>query len=109
MPRFSLLPRSTSTPARAYAFFFFVMSSEVETSLFLILTARDFSTPLRSARNDKQLFQIGEQGRMRFLIGERFGALLAFFHDKFVQRRIDGEGIVPVETGQAKAVHRLSS
>src|SRR6266850_263064 len=132
MPRFSLLPRSTSTPARAYAFFFFVMSSEVETSLFLILTARDlirsllvrsasglpvhvaaspaapFSTPLRSARNDKQLFQIREQGRMCFLIGERFGAVLAFFHNELVQCRVNGQGIISIETGQAKAIHRFS-
>jgi hypothetical protein len=30
------------------------------------------------------LLQIPEQRRMRFLIGERFGALLAFFHDELV-------------------------
>src|SRR6266481_10050970 len=108
MPRLSLLPRSTSTPARAYAFFLLVMSSEVETSLFLIQTARDlicslpvhsasglpvyvaaspaapFSTPLRFARNDKLLLQIGEQRGMRFLISQRFGALFASFHDELV-------------------------
>src|SRR6266508_492917 len=49
MPRLSLLPRSTSTPARAYAFFRVVIPS-----------------------------------------------------------RADGQGIIPVETGQAKAIHRLS-
>src|SRR6266576_4040862 len=53
-------------------------------------------------------FQIREQGRMCFLIGEGFGALVAFFHNELVQRRIDGQGIVSVETGQAKAIHRSS-
>src|SRR6266481_8049807 len=108
MPRLSLLPRSTSTPARAYAFFLLVMSSEVETSLFLIQTARDlicslpvhsasglpvyvaassaapFSTLLRVARIDRLLFQIREQRGMRFLIRQRFGALLTFFHNELV-------------------------
>src|ERR1700730_13623332 len=83
MRRLSLLARSTSTPARAYAFFVFVMSSEVETSLILI--ARDFSTPLRFARNDKLLLQIREQRGLRLLIGHGFGALLASFHDAIVQ------------------------
>jgi hypothetical protein len=39
---------------------------------------------LRFARDDKLLFQICEQARMRFLIGKRFGALLALFHDELV-------------------------
>src|SRR6266550_9154518 len=108
------------------------MASEVERSLFLILTARDlirsipfasasglsrlcrgfpvapFSTPLRSTRNDRPLFQIREQGRMCLLIGERFGALLAFFHNELVQRWINGQGIISVETSQAKGIHRFS-
>jgi len=102
-----------STPARAYAFPFFVIPSEVEESLFLIQTARDlirslpvrsafslpvdvaaspaapFSTSLRFARNDKRLLQIGEQCGVCFLVGQRFGTLLAFFHDEFIQCRID--------------------
>src|SRR4026207_2104663 len=45
---------------------------------------------------------------MCLLVGERFGALLAFLHDELVQRRIDGQGIISIETGQAKAIHRLS-
>jgi hypothetical protein len=32
------------------------------------------------------LFQIGEQRRLRFLVGQRFGALLAAFHDELVER-----------------------
>src|SRR5207249_1158465 len=67
-----------------------------------------FSTPLRSVRNDKLLLQIREQSWLRFLIGEGFGALLAFFHDEFVQRRIDGQGIIAGETGQTEAVQRFS-
>jgi hypothetical protein len=86
-----------STPVRAYAFPFFVIPSPsrslrinfVEEPLFLIETARDFSTPLRFARNDKLLLQIAEQRGMCFLIGQRFGTLLAFFHDEFIQCRID--------------------
>src|SRR5260370_35162605 len=104
------------------------MSSEVETSLFLILIARDlirsllvrsasglpvhvaaspaapFSTPLRSARNDKQLFQIREQGRMCFLIGERFGAGLAFFRNEFVQCRVNGQGRISVESSRVNGL-----
>jgi hypothetical protein len=44
--------------------FFFVMSSEVETSL-INTTIRDFSTPLRFGRNDKWqggLFSITDAG-----------------------------------------------
>ena len=31
---------------------------------------------------------------MRFLLGKRFGALLAFFHDELVQCGIDGQGVM---------------
>ena len=31
---------------------------------------------------------------MRFLLGKRFGALLAVFHDELVQRGIDGQGVM---------------
>ena len=53
-------------------------------------------------------FEIGEQRRLRFLVGKRFGALLAAFHDELVQRRINGQGIIAVETSQAKTVQRFS-
>src|SRR5438445_954817 len=45
---------------------------------------------------------------MCFLISERFGALVPFLHDELVQSRIDGQGIISIETDQAKAIHRLS-
>jgi len=44
--------------------------------------------------------QIGEQRWLRFLIGKCFGALLASFHDEFVQRRVEGQGIIALK--QAK-------
>ncbi len=73
-----------------------------------MLTAREFSTTLRSARNGS-LFQVRKQRRMCFLIGERFRSLFAFLHDEFVERRIDGQGIIAGKTGEAKAVQWLSS
>ncbi len=49
-----------------------------------------------SLRQEKRLpynsFEVDEQRGLRFLIGERFGTLLAPFHDEFVECRIDGEG-----------------
>jgi hypothetical protein len=37
-----------------------------------------------------QSFEVREQCRMCFLIGERFGAGFALFHDEFIERGIDG-------------------
>jgi hypothetical protein len=48
--------------------------------------------------------QIGEQRGLRFLIGQRFGALLAALHNELIQCGIDREGIIAVETSQAKTV-----
>ena len=45
---------------------------------------------------------------MRFISGERFRAVPAFFHDELVEFRVDGEGILPSETRQTKLVHRFS-
>ena len=56
----------------------------------------------------KKSFQIGEQRRVRFLIGQRFGALLAFFHNEFIQRGIDGQGIIAGKTSQTEAVQWFS-
>ena len=41
-----------------------------------------------------------------FLLGQRFGAGFAFFHDELVQLRIDRQRIIAGETGEAKFVHR---
>ena len=45
---------------------------------------------------------------MRFLIGQRFRARLALFHDELVECGIDGEGIVAIETGETKLFTGLS-
>src|SRR5207302_10249423 len=45
---------------------------------------------------------------MRFLIGERFRPLLALLHDEFVERGINGQGIIAGETGETKFVYRSS-
>src|SRR5207253_2241472 len=55
-----------------------------------------------------QSFQIRKQRRVRFLIGERFRSLLALLHDEFVERGIDGQGIIAGETGKTKFVNRFS-
>src|SRR5207253_8882447 len=86
----------------------YFLSCRTESRHLSLLTARDFSITLRSAR-DERLFQIRKQRRMRFLIGECFRSLFAFFHDEFVERRIDGERIIAGETGEAKSIPRLSS
>src|SRR5437762_7065888 len=51
-------------------------------------------------------FEVGKQRGLRFLIGKRFGALLSAFHDELIQCRINGEGIVAVETSKTKTVQR---
>src|SRR3954453_17068862 len=45
-----------------------------------------------------KLFEVSEQRPLRFLGCQRFGALLAAFHDELVQSRIDRQGIIPIET-----------
>src|SRR5262249_55939800 len=99
MPRFSLFARSTSTPAQAYAF-------------FTLIRCRATAPVANSFRQAKRLrcnsFEIREQRGLCFLVGQCFGTLLAAFHDEFVQRRVDGQGIVAVETGEAKTVQRFS-
>src|SRR5438067_10325896 len=96
---FTRLLRSTSTPARAYAF-------------FTIIRCRATASVANSFREAKRppykLFEVGKQRRLRFLVGQRFGALLAAFHDELVQSRIDRQGIIPIETGEAKTVQRFS-
>ena len=37
-----------------------------------------------------------------FFLRQRARALLAFFHDEFVQLRIDGQGIIPGKTSETK-------
>src|SRR6476620_4312404 len=99
MPRFRLFARSTSTPARAYAF-------------FIASCCRATAAVANSFRQAKRLpynsFEVGEQRWLRFLVGQRFGALLTAFHDELIQCRINGEGIVAVETSKAKTVQRFS-
>src|SRR5262249_48741143 len=64
---------------------------------FTIIRCRATAPIANSFRQAKRLpynsFQIREQGWLRFLVGQRFGALLAAFHDELVERRVDGEGI----------------
>src|SRR5438132_11192666 len=55
------------------------------------------------------LFQIREQSRMRFLIGERPCARFAPFHDELVERRIDRQGIIDSEASKAKIIQRFVS
>src|SRR5438034_2205295 len=95
--RFSLFAKSTSTPARAYAF-------------FTIIRCKATAPVANSFRQAKCLpynsFEVGKQRGLRFLIGKRFGALLSAFHDELIQCRINGEGIVAVETSKTKTVQR---
>src|SRR5215211_3825401 len=96
MSRFSLFAKSTSTPARAYAFFAII---RCKATARLPIFGQAKCLPCNS-------FEVGKQRGLRFLIGKRFGALLAAFHDELVQCRINGEGIVAVKTGKAKTVQR---
>src|SRR2546421_10071397 len=65
------------------------------------------ASPARTIRASSfQLLQITEQRRMPFLIDQRFGAGLAFFHNEFVESGIDRERIFAVETGETKFVYR---
>src|SRR3954467_15593863 len=50
-------------------------------------------------------FEISEQRWMRFFVGERRGPLFAAFHHKFVERRIDRQGVVAVEAGETELAH----
>src|SRR5262245_57888526 len=98
MPRLSLLPRSTSTPARTYAFFTVIRCGTTA-------QANSFRQAKRLPCNS---FEVSEQRWLRLLVGQRFGALLTAFHDELVQRGIDGERIVAVETSKTKTVQRFS-
>src|SRR4030095_6809960 len=98
MPRFSLFARSTSTPARAYAFFTVIRCRAT------VPVANSFRQAERLPYNS---FEVGEQRGLRFLVGQRFGALLASFHDELVECRVDREGIVAVEASKAKTVQRF--
>src|SRR5512132_1077730 len=97
MWRLSSFAKSTSTPARAYAF-------------FTIIGCKATAPVANSFRQAKCLpcnsFQIRKQRGLRFLIGKRFGALLSAFHDELIQCGINGEGIVAVETSKTKTVQR---
>src|SRR5207244_8860129 len=50
--------------------------------------------------------QIREQRRVPLLLGEGAGAVFSFFHDEFVERRVDGQGIVAGKTGETKLIQR---
>src|SRR5207247_5806618 len=52
-------------------------------------------------------FQLREQSRLTVpFFGESTRTLFPLFHDEFIQRRIDGQGIIPVKTGEAKRIGR---
>src|SRR5688572_15598113 len=81
MPRFTRLPRSTSTPAAAYAFLVLLM---------------------KSADGVKQL-------RVLVVSDEQVRAGLASLHDELVHARIDGHRVVAGETRETEALLGLSS
>src|SRR3954471_17319102 len=87
------LPKSTSTPARAYAFVFF---------------AADFTAEFRTNCDRRASMQIRKQRWLRFFGGERFGTAFALFHDVLVQLRVHGERIVAREAGEAELVSRFA-
>src|SRR5262245_45788225 len=99
MCRFSLFAKSRSASARLYT---------VVTIIRCRLTVPVANSFRQAKRLSYNSFQIGEQRGLRFLVGQRFGALLAAFHDELVQLRIDGQGIIAVETSKAKPVQRFS-
>src|SRR5438046_561624 len=101
------------------------MSSEVETSLLFsrIIFAkdklksyslaasivRDSSTTLGMTKKAIEVtrpsFQLCKQSRLTVpFLGESTRTLFPLFHDKFIQRRIDGQGIIPVKTSEAKRI-----
>src|SRR5206468_5263110 len=50
-------------------------------------------------------FQLREQSRLTVpFLGESTRTLFPLFHDKFIQRRIDGQRIIPVKTSEAKRI-----
>src|SRR6516162_2997821 len=99
IPRFSLFARSTSTPARAYAFFTIIRCRATAP------VANSFRQATRLPYNS---FEISEKRWLRFLVGQRFGTVFAAFHDELVECRVDRQGIVAVETRKAKTVQRFS-
>src|SRR5438477_8061455 len=101
------------------------MSSEVEISLtifreyfplnmspkFIFATSmvRDSSTTLGMTKNaievNRPSFQLREKRRLTVpFLRQSASALLPLFHDEFIQRRIDGQGIIPVKTSEAKRI-----
>src|SRR5439155_7268081 len=50
-------------------------------------------------------FQLREKRRLTVpFLRQSASALLPLFHDEFIQRRIDGQGIIPVKTSEAKRI-----
>src|SRR4051812_28217420 len=49
-----------------------------------------------------------KQLRVRVFVEQRAGALLPTLHDELVQRRIDGNRVLPGEAGEAEARLRLA-
>src|SRR5438105_11226420 len=50
-------------------------------------------------------FQLRKQRRLTVpFLRQSASALLPLFHDEFIQRRIDGQGIIPVKTSEAKRI-----
>ena len=67
----------------------------------LTVVGRPLGLPIRFGGRSAcpaKLFEVSEQRGLRFLIGQRFGALLAALHNEFVQCGINGQGIIAVET-----------
>src|SRR4029453_14118365 len=93
------LASSKSTPAHACLF-------------HCLIRCKATAPVANSFRQAKRLpcnsFEVGEQRGLRLLIGQRFGALLAGFHDELVECWVDGEWIVAIETSKAKTVQRFS-
>src|SRR5947208_14421775 len=50
-------------------------------------------------------FQLREKRRLTVpFLRQSTSALLPLFHDEFIQRRIDGQGILPVKTSETKRI-----
>src|SRR5205823_2300608 len=72
---------------------------------------RDSSTTLGMTKKaievNRRSFQLCKQSRLAIpFLRQSASALLPLFHDEFIQRRIDGEGIIPVKTSEAKRIGR---
>src|SRR6266404_9377599 len=50
-------------------------------------------------------FQLRKQSRLTVpFLRQSASALLPLFHDEFIQRRIDGQGILPVKTSETERI-----